>query len=90
MMRLATLLRDRLLQAWALLCAVTAVSLIVGGGGGAAVGFAVLAIAFAKAWLVMFAFMDLARAPLALRIFACLWLVGALGVLLAVHAGAFG
>ncbi len=90
MMRLASLLRDRLLLAWLVLCGVTGLSLVIGGGSGAAVGFAVLVIAFSKAGLVMFAFMDLARAPFALRWFATLWLCAALGLLLAVHAGAIG
>ena len=87
---MAAVLRDRLFQAWLLLCAVTLLSLVIGGSGGAAAGFAVLAIAFAKAWLVMFAFMDVVRAPLALKLFACVWLSGALGLLLAVHAGVLG
>lgn len=90
MRRVAGLLRDRLLRAWLLLCAVTLLSLVIGGSGGAAAGYAVLAIAFAKAALVMFAFMDLARAPLVLKIIAGVWLAGALGLLLAVHAGALG
>ncbi len=87
---MSALLRDRLFQAWILLCAVTLLSLVIGGASGAAVGVAVLAIAFAKAWLVMFTFMDLARAPLALRVIACVWLACALGTLLAIHAGAAG
>lgn len=89
-MRLGAFLRDALVPAWGLLCAVTLLSLVIGGGSGAGVGYAVLGIAFAKAWLVMFAFMDLRHAPRALQVIACVWLAGALGVLLAVHAGAFG
>lgn len=87
---MAALLRDRLFQAWLLLCAVTLLSLVIGGSGGAAAGFAVLAIAFAKAWLVMFGFMEVARAPSTLKIIACVWLAGALGILLAVHGGVLG
>jgi uncharacterized membrane protein len=50
----------------------------------------VLVIAFAKAGLVMHTFMDLRRAPLWLRSLACVWLICALGVLLAVYRGAMG
>jgi Prokaryotic Cytochrome C oxidase subunit IV len=88
------LFADRLLRAWALLVAVTLLSALIGGAGGAArigsaalVSVAVLAIAFGKSALVMFTFMDLARAPLALRAIAGLWLAGALGVLLAIYFG---
>ena len=90
MRRIAEFRRDRLLQAWLLLCAVTVLSLVIGGSSGAAVSYAVLAIAFAKAALVMWAFMDLRGAPLALRVIACTWLFCALCVLLAVHAGVLG
>lgn len=84
-------LRDPLLLAWLALCAVTAVSLVLGSGaGGSLAGYAVLAIAFAKAAVVMFVFMDLRMAPLALRLAAALWLAAVLGALLAVHAGWFG
>jgi hypothetical protein len=88
------LLRDRLFLAWALLVAATAVSATVrtveggaGAAGRAAVTAAVLAIAFAKAWVVMFAYMDVRGAPFALRALATTWLAVALGVLLAAYAG---
>lgn len=91
------LFADRLLRAWALLVVVTLLSSQIGGAGGAArlgsaalVSVLVLGIAFAKAAMVMFTFMDLARAPLALRLFAALWLAAALGVLLAVYYGMLG
>jgi Prokaryotic Cytochrome C oxidase subunit IV len=79
-----------LILPWLLLCAVTAVSLVIGGGGRAFAGYAVLAIAFAKAALVMFAFMDLRAAPRVLQIIAAVWLVAALGLLLAIYAGIAG
>ncbi len=78
--------RDPLLLVWLALCAATVVSLVIGRSGGAAV----LAIAFAKAGLVMFIFMDLARAPLALRLVALIWLAVVLGILVAIHAGWLG
>jgi hypothetical protein len=88
------LLRDRLVRVWSLLVAVTLLSALIGGAGGAArlgsaalVSVLVLAIAFAKVAMVMFTFMDLTRAPLALRAIACLWLAAALGVLLAIYFG---
>jgi hypothetical protein len=91
------LFSDRLLRSWALLVVVTLLSALIGGGfgavrlGGAAlVSVLVLGIAFAKAALVMFTFMDLARAPLALRLIAGVWLAGALGVLLAIYFGVIG
>ncbi len=76
--------------AWLLLCAVTLVSLAVGSSGSAAAGAAVLTFAIAKAAMVMFAFMDLARAPLALRLIAAAWLALVLGLLLAAHSGMLG
>jgi hypothetical protein len=87
-----TILRDRLLLVWALLIAVTLFSAGIGGGASwfgtrRMVAVAVLAIAFVKAGTVMFAFMELGRAPLALRILAAGWLVAALAVLLAAYAG---
>lgn len=83
-------LRDPLLLGWLALCAVTAVSLLLGGSGDAAASAAILAIAFAKAGVVMFLFMDLHRAPLTLRLLATGWLVLVLAGLIAVHKGAFG
>jgi hypothetical protein len=82
--------RDWLLPAWLALCAVTLVSLAIGGSGGAGSGTAVLALAFAKLAMVMFLFMDLRRAPRALQAVACLWLAAVLAGLLAVHAGLIG
>jgi cytochrome c oxidase subunit IV len=94
---MAKLLRDRLLNIWALLMAVTLLSALIGEASGAArignaalVTAVVLVIAFAKAGLVMHTFMDLRRAPLWLRTLACVWLICALGVLLAVYSGAMG
>lgn len=84
-------LRDRLMIAWALLVAMTLFSTEAGGGSWlgspAAVTVAVLGIAFAKVWLVMMTFMEVRGAPVALRVLVNLWLVGALGVLLAVYSG---
>ena len=54
------------------------------------VSAAVLTLAFAKAFVVMFEFMDLRRAPRALRLIAVLWLCVALGALLAIRAGIAG
>ena len=89
------LFADRLLRVWALLVVVTLVSSQLGGAGGAArlgsaglVSVLVLAIAFGKVAMVMFTFMDLARAPLTLRVIAVGWLAGALGALLACYFGA--
>ncbi len=91
------LFADRLLRTWVLLVAVTLLSSLIGGAGGAArlgsaalVTVLVLGIAFAKVAMVMFTFMDLARAPLALRVIAGLWLAGALGALLAIYFGVGG
>jgi hypothetical protein len=83
---------DRLLVVWVLLVAVTLFSTGIGGGAswfGSAgtVAVAVLAIAFAKAGTVMFAFMEVARAPIALQLLAVAWLTAALAVLLAAYAG---
>ena len=93
---MSAFLRDRLFAVWAILVAVTLVSSQIGGAGGLArigsaraVTVAVLAIAFAKCWAVMFEFMELRRAPALLRLLATLWLAAALGVLLAVHSGMF-
>lgn len=91
------LFADRLLRAWALLVAVTLLAAQIGGAGGLArlgsaalVSVLVLAIAFAKSAMVMFTFMDLGRAPLALRVIAGVWLIVALGALLACYFGALG
>ena len=82
--------RDPLLLAWLGLCAATPLSLVIGGNDIVGSGAAVLGIAFAKAGVVMFVFMDLARAPLALRLVATVWLVCAVGALVAIHSGLFG
>ena len=83
-------LRDPLLLAWLALCAVTLVSLTIGGSAGAAAGAAVLGIAFAKAAVVMAVFMDLRTAPPALKVLAASWLAAVLGALLAIHTGWLG
>lgn len=85
-------LRDRLTLTWALLVAVTLFSTEIGGGASwfgsaAVVTVTVFAIAFAKVWMVMFTFMELRGAPLALRLLASVWLAGALAVLLAIYFG---
>ena len=89
--------RKRLFLVWTLLVAVTLVSSRIGGaeglarlGSAAAISFAVLAIAFAKAWIVMFEFMELRRAPAALRLLTTVWLLLALCGLLAIHSGMLG
>lgn len=83
--------RDRLFLAWLALCGVTALSLVLGSGaGGALAGFAVLALAFAKAGVVMHEFMELSHAPAALRLLAGAWMILVLGALLAIHAGWLG
>lgn len=94
---MAKLLRDRLFLAWALLAAVTLLSSGLGGGGPGgkwlgplAISAAVLALAFLKAWVVMFEFMELRRAPTALKLICLLWLVLALGALLAILGGITG
>lgn len=91
------LLTDRLFLAWALLAAVTLISSGLGGGGPlgkwvspTGVSAAVLAFAFAKAGVVMFEFMELRRAPRVLQAMAALWLVLALGGLLAILGGVLG
>jgi Prokaryotic Cytochrome C oxidase subunit IV len=85
------LTRGRLFAAWTVLVAVTLISSQLGAwlGSAAAITAAVLAIAFAKAALVMFEFMELRAAPLALRALACIWLVLAFAALLACHFGLF-
>ena len=91
------LFADRLVRTWALLVAVTLLSSQIGGASGAArigsaalVSVVVLGIAFAKAAMVMFTFMDLRQAPLALRVIALVWLAAALGALLAIYFGLAG
>lgn len=88
------LLRDRLLLAWALLVVVTLIASRIGGphsagwlGGAAIVTTVVLSIAIAKVAVVMFTFMEVAGAPLVLRVIAALWLVTVLGGLLSAYFG---
>jgi hypothetical protein len=89
--RVGKALRDPMLLAWVALCAVTALSLVIGGpSSGVAAGMAVLAIALAKAGVVMFVFMDLRVAPTPLRLLALAWLALVLGALLTIQAGVFG
>ncbi len=83
-------LRDPLLLAWLALCAVTVLSLVIGGSGSSSAGAAVLGIAFVKAAVVMFVFMDLAKSPLFLRLLASIWLVAVPGALVAIHSGWLG
>lgn len=85
------ILRGRLFAAWTVLVAVTLISSQLGAwlGSAAAITVAVLAIAFAKAALVMFEFMELRAAPVGLRVLACIWLVLTFAALLACHFGLF-
>jgi hypothetical protein len=84
-------LRDRLLLVWVFLVSVTLFSAEIGGGASwfgspGMVAVAVLAIAFIKAGMVMFTFMEIGRAPIALRLVSAGWLMAALAVLLAIYA----
>ncbi len=97
MKTMRALLQDRRIRICALLVAITLVSSQIGGAGGQArigsaaiVTISVLGIAFAKAWMVMFGFMELRTAPLALRIAATVWLAVVLAVLLAIYLGLMG
>jgi hypothetical protein len=87
------LLRDRLVLVWLLLVGATAVSATVsateGSAGRTAAAAAVLAIAFAKAWMVMFNYMEVRGAPVALRILSTAWLAVVLAILIAAYSGAF-
>ena len=94
---MASLLRDRLFLVWALLVAVTLLSSQIGGTSGvawigspAAVTVAVLSIAFAKVWMVMFTYMDVRGAPPVLRVLVTAWIALVLCGLLAVYFGALG
>jgi hypothetical protein len=87
-------LRDRLFLVWILLIAVTLLSSMIGGahgfvstGHGAEATFVVLAIAFAKVWLVMANFMDVRGAPRALKLVCLAWLLIVLAMLLSVYTG---
>jgi Prokaryotic Cytochrome C oxidase subunit IV len=82
-------LHDRLVIVWLLLIAATLLSTGMGGahglarsGGRAAV---VLAIAFGKVAAVVFNYMDVRRAPRALRILWGAWLVVVLTVLTGIY-----
>jgi hypothetical protein len=88
------LLRDPLFLAWAVLVAVTLFSSRIGGpdpgialDSAATVTTVVLAIAFAKVAVVIFAFMEVRRAPIVLRTLCVIWLLGVLGTLLALYFG---
>ena len=88
------LLRDRLFVVWILLVAVTLLSAAIGGAIGrawvtspVAITSAVLAIAFVKARIVMFTYMDVRGAPFALRALCTGWIVVVLAVLLAIYGG---
>lgn len=89
-----TLLRNRLFGVWLLLVVVTLLSSTLGGSGEhpivhnpMMITIAVLSIAFAKAWLVMYNYMDVRGAPFALRMLCSGWLVLVLAVLLAIYSG---
>ncbi len=82
-------LRSRLGAAWLLLVAATVASAVVGWGqgGGTTAGAVVLAITFAKAWIVGREFMEVRTAPAWLRAVFGAWCAvvgGALVVLLLV------
>jgi hypothetical protein len=88
------LFRDPLFLAWALLVAVTLLSARIGGpdpgivlASASAVTVTVLSIGFAKVAVVIFAFMEVRGAPMALRLACAAWLVVVLGVLLAFYFG---
>ena len=88
------MLRDRLFVVWLLLIAVTLLSAMIGGahgfvstGHGAVATIAVLAIAFAKVWAVMFHFMEVRGAPRALKRLCGAWLLIVCAVLLSAYAG---
>ena len=87
-------LRDRLFVTWLLLVGATLTSSAIGAfiapagiDRRAAVTVAVLAIAFVKAGVVMFTYMDVRGAPWALRVLCTAWLAVVLAVLLAAYAG---
>jgi hypothetical protein len=86
------LLRDRLVIVWLLLVAATLLSTGIGGasglarsGGGAVVTAVVLAIAFGKVAAVVFNYMDIRRAPRALKILWGAWLAVVLTVLTGIY-----
>lgn len=89
-----TLFRDRFFIALILLINVTLFSSAIGGAGRlnflgspAASTTAVLGVAFAKMWVVMFNYMEVRNAPIALRLLCTGWLAVVLGGLLAIYAG---
>jgi xanthine/uracil permease len=82
------LLRDRLVVVWLMLIAATLLSAGIGGVHGfyrpaaaAAASEVVLAIAFGKVAAVIFNYMDIRRAPRALKILWGVWLTVVLCVL---------
>jgi len=88
------LFRDPLFLAWALLVAVTLLSAQIGGpdpgiglGSAASVTTVVLCIAFAKVAVVMFGFMEVRCAPIALRILCTIWLLLVPSALVALYFG---
>jgi hypothetical protein len=85
-------LRDRLVLVWLVLIGATLFSTGIGGttglarsGDGAAVTAAVLAIAFGKVAAVIFNYMDIRRAPGALKILWGAWLAVVLTVLMGIY-----
>lgn len=88
------LLRNRLVLLWLALVTATCLSATIGGSAGLAHAGShafftvmILAIAFAKAGIVMHSFMDLRRAPPALAYLAAAWLVVVLVVLIGIYLG---
>jgi hypothetical protein len=82
------LLRDRLVIVWLMLIAATLLSAGIGGvhgfarsAGTTAASEVVLAIAFGKVAAVIFNYMDIRRAPRALKILWGVWLAVVLSVL---------
>jgi Prokaryotic Cytochrome C oxidase subunit IV len=85
-------LRDRLVIVWLILIAATLLSASIGGGDGvispgrrAAATQVVLIIAFGKVAAVVFNYMDIRRAPRALKILWGAWLAGVLTVLTGIY-----
>jgi Prokaryotic Cytochrome C oxidase subunit IV len=84
-------LHDRLVIVWLVLIAATLLSAGIGGAhglarsGGGAVTAVVLAIAFGKVAAVVFNYMDVRRAPRALKILWGAWLAIVLTVLTGIY-----
>lgn len=69
----------RLFLWWAILVAATLVSVearATQGSSARAVAMAVLLIAFAKVWIVIWQFMDVRLAPIALKMALAAWVIG--------------